>query len=258
MTCNWHCRSGSRRGGEGGRSLLTSLLVLALGLAAPSPARAQFGLFGSGIVFDPSNFARNVLHYVRRLEQMRMQATELQQQVLAMRKLASPSWRDIGGALAQMDALTQQGQALAYNLRSIDAEFRRTFPGTQAFRNYPAEEGAQATRTLATLRGALDAANRAAQEFPMSVARLRAMKQQLGAIRGHEEALELNGTIGVYSAEELTLLRQAITALTNVQAVYDANQVNAAAQEQATLRARLAAMSAPGRDYPALSLRVTP
>ena len=257
MTGNWRCRSGSRRGGEGGRSLRTSLL-LALVLATPSPARAQFGFLGSGIVFDPSNFARNVLHYVRRLEQMRMQATELQQQVLAMRKLASPSWRDIGGALAQMDALTQQGQALAYNLHAIDAEFRRTFPGTQAFRDYPAEAGAQATRTLATLRGALDAANRAAQEFPTSVARLRAMKQQLGAIRGHEEALELNGTIGVYSAEELTLLRQAITALTNVQAVYDANQVNAAAQEQATLRARLAAMSAPGRDYPALSLRVTP
>src|SRR3989454_3942408 len=96
--------------------------------------------------------------------------------------------------------------------------------------------------SLATLRGALNAANRAARDFPTSVARLDAMKRQLGSIQGHEEALELNGTIGMYSAEELTLLRQAVSALTNVQAVYYADQVNAQAQEAATVRERLAAM----------------
>src|SRR2546427_9761022 len=84
------------------------------------------------------------------------------------------------------------------------------------------------------------------------------MKRQLGSIQGHEEALELNGTIGMYSAEELTLLRQAVSALTNVQAVYYADQVNAQAQEAATMRERLAAMSAPGPRYSPISLRVTP
>jgi len=84
------------------------------------------------------------------------------------------------------------------------------------------------------------------------------MKRQLGSIRGHEEALELNGTIGMYTAEELTLLRQAISALTNVQAVYYADQVNGDAQETATIRARLATMSAPGPRYQPTSLRVTP
>ena len=36
-----------------------------------------------------------------------------------------------------MDALMQQGQALAYSLRAIDAQFQRTFPGAQAFRIGP-------------------------------------------------------------------------------------------------------------------------
>ena len=62
----------------------------------------------------------------------------------------------------------------------------------------------------------------------------------------------------MYSAEELTLLRQAIAALTNVQAVYDASQVNSTAQEGATIQAELAAMSAPGPNYLPQSLRVTP
>src|SRR5437667_8730227 len=239
--------------------LLAASAIVAFALTlSPAPAQGQFGLFGSGIVFDPSNFARNVLHYKRRLDQMNLQRQQLQQQVAAMRKLRAPNWRQINATLTQMDALMQQGQALAYSLRAIDAEFQRTFPGAKVFRNYPTEQQTQAVRTLATLRGALNAANRAARDFPTSVARLDAMKRQLGSIQGHEEALELNGTIGMYSAEELTLLRQAVSALTNVQAVYYADQVNAQAQEAATVRARLAAMSAPGPRYAPISLRVTP
>jgi P-type conjugative transfer protein TrbJ len=224
----------------------------------PATGTAQFGLLGSGIVFDPSNFARNVLHYARRLEQMNLQRQQLQQQLAALHKLRSPNWRAINATLSHVDALLQQGQSLAYSLRAIDQEFQRTFPGAQVFRNYPAEQQTQAIRTLATLRGALNAANRAAQEIPTGVARLDAIKRQMGSIQGHEEALELNGTIGMYSAEELTLLRQAVSALTNVQAVYYADQVNAAAQEAATVRARLASMSAPGPRSAPFSLRVTP
>ena len=239
--------------------LLAASLAVAFGVSVtPSPARAQFGLLGSGIVFDPSNFARNVLHYARRLEQMNLQRQQLQQQLTAMRKLRAPNWRQIDATLTQMDALMRKGQSLAYGLRAIDTEFQRTFPGARPFRDYPAEQQRQAVRTLATLRGALNAANRAARDVPTSVGRLDAMKHQLGTIQGHEEALELNGTIGMYSAEELTLLRQAVSALMNVQAVYYADQVNGQAQEAATVRERLATMSAPGPRYAPLSLRITP
>jgi P-type conjugative transfer protein TrbJ len=236
-------------------ALLAGLLAAMGSWLLPSTAQAQFG---SGIVFDPSNFARNVLHYARRLEQMNLQRQQLQQQVNAMRKLRNPNWRQINTALSQIDVLMQQGQSLAYSLRAIDAEFQRTFPGAKAFKDYPGEERNQATRTLATMRGALNAANRAAQDFPTSVARLEAMKRQLGSIQGHEEALELSGTIDMYSAEELTMLRQAVSGLTNVQAVYYANQINAEAQRQTTFRARLTAMSAPGPKYTPISLRITP
>ena len=242
--------------GKARRLVAGALAVLGFALT-PGAARAQ-GLLGSGIVFDPGNFARNVLHYVRRLEQMNLQRQQLQGQLAALRKLQNPNWREITGTLTQVDAVLQQGQALGYSLRAIDAEFQRTFPGVQVFRNYPAEQQTQAIRTLATLRGALNAANRAAQDVPTSVARLTAIKRQLGSIQGHEEALELNGTIGMYSAEELTLLRQAVSGLTNVQAVYYADQVNAQAQEAATVHTQLAAMSAPGPQVAPVSLRVTP
>ena len=223
-------------------------------LLNPTTSQAQF----TAVVFDPTNFARNVMHYTARLQQMSMQVQQLQQQIVAMQKLSNPSWRQINATLAQADVLMQQGKSLAYSLSAIDAEFQKTFPGVQVFQNYLTEETTQATRTLATMRGALNAVNRAAQDFPTSVARLQAMKQQLGSIQGHEQALELNGTINMYGAEELTMLHQAISTLTNVQAVYYANQVNSEAQRQATFRARLAAMSAPGPSYTPMTLTVTP
>jgi P-type conjugative transfer protein TrbJ len=240
------------------RRFRASVVVLVACAATPLPARAQFGLFGSGLVFDPSNFARNVLHYARRLEQMNLQRQQLGLELAAMRKLPSPSWRQIGATMGQVDALLGGGQALGYSLRAIDREFARTFPGTRAFQNYPAERASQATRTLATLRATLNAVNRAARDVPASVAQLDRIKRQLATAQGHEAALELNGTIGMYTAEELTLLRQAVAALTNVQTVYYADQVNGAAQESATLRARLTALSAPGRAYPPYALHVTP
>ena len=240
------------------RSLCNGVVVrcLALLTVSASPASAQFGL--GGIVLDPSNLARNVLHYARRLEQMDMERQQLQQQVAAMRKLQNPTWRQISSAMSSIDAIMKNGQALAYSLNNIDADFRSTFPGAQPFQNYPNEQRNQATRTLATLRGALNAASRAAFDFPSSLSRLQAIKSQVASVQGHEQALELNGTIGMYSAEELTLLRQAIGALTNVQAVYYANEVNSRSQETATYRAHLAAMSGPGHPFAPTSLRVTP
>jgi P-type conjugative transfer protein TrbJ len=237
------------------RALRSAATAGIIWIAVPHAAHAQ--LFG-GVVFDPTNFARNVLHYERRLEQMAMQRQQLEQQLVAMKKLQNPNWRGIQALLGQMEGLMQQGQALAFTIQAIDAEFQQTFPGAQVFKDYPVEETTQAMRTLSTIRGALDAAEIAARNFPVGLERLEAMKQQLGTIRGHEEALELNSTIGVYSAEELTLLRHALEAQTNVEGVYFANRVNAEAQAEATVRENLAAMSAPGPQFPGISLQVTP
>ena len=87
---------------------------------------------------------------------------------------------------------------------------------------------------------------------------LEQMKALNGSVQGHEQALELQNSAAVYSAQELMLLRQAAMAQTNIQAVYYANQLNADAQRDATVRATLDELSilpAPTAD---VSLRVTP
>lgn len=220
-----------------------------------TPGRAQLG---SGIVFDPTNFARNVLHYARRLEQMDLQRQQLHQQLTAMRKLASPPWRDIAQTVDQLNAVMSDGRALAYQLADLDAQFRRTFPVDQSFRDWPTERRDQATRTVATMAAALANARTQAQVFGSGLDRLNQMKAQVATVQGHEGALELQNSATVFGAEELVLLRQALMAQTSMQAVYYADQVNTAAQEAATVDARLTTLSTPALHRTPVSLRVVP
>ncbi|GAC1648715.1 MAG: hypothetical protein NVS4B3_04700 [Gemmatimonadaceae bacterium] len=240
----------------GAAGLLMSLSS-APSLAAQVPGLGLVGqLVGARtqIVYDPTAVAKLITQARSQLRQLVMQREQLAAQLASMQKLSSPSWRRIDGAMGQIDAMLANGRSLAYTLRTVDADFRRTFPGDRAFIDYPIETRVQTTRTLATLRGALNAAGRASRDFPANVARLERMKGQLGTVRGHQQVLELNGTIGMYGAEELTMLRQAVAALTNVEAVYFADQVNSRAQQDETVRLRLASLSAPGLRYAPISL----
>ena len=236
MIAIWRRRHWLRRDG------LTLIVILSVGWT--STANAQLG---SGIVFDPTNFARNVLHYARRLEQMDMQKQQLEQQLNAMRKLPNPPWRDISQTVGQLDALMADGRALSYQLANLDQQFRATFPVDQSFSDWPSERRAQAQRTVATMGAVLAGARAQAQVFNDGLGRIAQMKSEVGTIQGHEAALELQNTATLFTAEELMLLRQALMAQTSMQAVYYADRVNTEAQQAATIDDRLNGLSAPAR-----------
>lgn len=237
------------------RSWRVALVTLVLGamLAAPSSARAQLpipisipglggllgGLLGGGpqIVYDPTAVGKLITQLEQIRQQIGIAQRQLQAQVDNMRKLRNPPWRTINATLAQVNALAQQGQSLGYALANLDAQFRQTFPGWQLSGTMAADMRAQNERTLATLRGALDATGLTAQQFATSATNLQAMKSRMATITSAQQAAELNGAIGIQSAEELTLLRQQLAAMNSAQLVTLAQQINhelqAAAFQQA-------------------------
>lgn len=110
--------------------------ALALALAVPvalspmlaSPAHAQFG-FGR-IVFDPSNYAENVLTAARTLEQINNQIRQIQNQATSLlneaRNLASlpqSSLAELQGQVRQTQQLLGQAQRIAYDVGQIDQAF---------------------------------------------------------------------------------------------------------------------------------------
>ena len=98
------------------------------------PAQAQFG-FGSGIVFDPTNYSQNVLTAARELQQvnnqlqsLENQATSLVNQARNLTSLPYSSLSTLDQSILQTEQLLTQAQRIAYNVSTIDQAFTQTYP----------------------------------------------------------------------------------------------------------------------------------
>lgn len=222
------------------RLLLSAAAVLLAGLA--TPAQAQFSIPGlPQVVFDP----RNLIENARQAAQI---AEQIEYQRQALRKLRNPTWRDISAHIRQVEYLLQQAHSLGYSIGTIDQEFRRTFPGYQIAAttlDLSEAQRLQAQRTLATMRAGLNVLNAQGRQFHAGRMRLDQIKSQVPRIDGTQEALELQTTLDAFLAEEVGLLRQTIATQVNLQAVYNAYQVNQQEHVRANYRAMMDRMSVP-------------
>lgn len=115
------------------RSRITSFTLgaAALSLALAAPADAQFG----GIVYDPTNYAQNVLTAARSLQQINNQITQIQNQAQSLinqaRNLTSLPTNTLSSFRQSIDRTRQlinQAQQIAYNVADVDRVFSQRYP----------------------------------------------------------------------------------------------------------------------------------
>ena len=109
------------------RKLLIGLLLVAL---TATTASAQFG-----IVFDPTNYAQNLLTAARELQQvnneiqsLQNQATSLTNQARNLANLPYSSLSQIDQSITQTTSLLTQAQKISYDVNAIDQAFGQTYP----------------------------------------------------------------------------------------------------------------------------------
>ena len=119
------------------RAMMATAIVTSLvtGTMIAVPAQAQFG-FG-GIVYDPTNYASNVLQAARALQQINNQITQIQQASTSLineaRNLASLPVSTLSTLQQQVDQTRQllsQAQRIAYDVQSIQQAFEGRYKGT--------------------------------------------------------------------------------------------------------------------------------
>lgn len=95
---------------------------------AGSPAQAM-------VVFDPSNFAENVLQAARSLEQINNQIKSLQNEVNMLEnmakhleKLGFSSLPDIEATLKDINQLMTKAKGIAFDVKATESAFKRLFP----------------------------------------------------------------------------------------------------------------------------------
>ena len=111
-------------------AIATSSMV---GITAATPAHAQFG----GIVYDPTNYAQNVLTAARSLQQINNQIQQIQQQATSLineaKNLASLPLSTVDvlqQQVRQTQQLLGQAQRIAYDVQNIQSAFTDRYKGT--------------------------------------------------------------------------------------------------------------------------------
>ena len=94
---------------------------------------------GQTVVYDPSNYAQNMLQAARALQQINNQVTSLQNQtqmllnqVRNLTSLPYSALQTIDQSIVRTQQLLNQAQRLAYDVNQIDQAFGRSYPQSYA------------------------------------------------------------------------------------------------------------------------------
>ncbi|WP_308222954.1 hypothetical protein [Sphingomonas sp. J344] len=112
------------------RPLFRAAITIALAtpmLAAPASAQIS--------VFDPTNYAQNLLTAARALSQINNQIQSLQNEATMLANMAKnmkpgefPQFEALKARLAQIDTLMDRAQGISFRVDQLDAQFERLFP----------------------------------------------------------------------------------------------------------------------------------
>ena len=101
---------------------------------------------GQTVVYDPSNYAQNVLQAARALQQINNQITSLQNQtqmllnqVRNLTSLPYSALQTIDQSIVRTQQLLNQAQRIAYDINQIDQAFGRSYPQTYSGSTSPAK-----------------------------------------------------------------------------------------------------------------------
>ncbi len=112
---------------------LAGAAVMATMIGPVTPASAQFG----GVVFDPSNYAQNVLTAARTLQQINNQIQSLQNEAQMLTNMAKQlqrldfsSLQQISTSMQKVGTLMNQAQGIAMNLSATETALRDQYPNS--------------------------------------------------------------------------------------------------------------------------------
>jgi type IV secretion system protein TrbJ len=219
-------------------------LALAAGVAAvalaSAPAQAQW------IVFDPTNYAQNVLTAARELQQvnneiqsLQNQATSLINQAKNLASLPYSSLAQLQQSINQTEQLLTQAQRIAYSVTSVNQAFTQSYP--QAYSSSTSAQqllaGAQ-TRWQNALAGFQDAMRVQAgvvQNLSTTRTQIAGLVSSSQGASGALQAAQSGNQLVALQTTQLADLTAVMAAIARAQSLEGARSVANQAQAQQQL-----------------------
>ena len=230
--------------------------LVALALAA-APAHGQM------LVYDPSNYAQNVLQVARALQQINNQITSLQNQTQMLlnqaKNLASlpySSLQSIEQSIARTQQLLNQAQRLSYDIIQIDQAFQRTYPqtysGSTSSQQLIADAQTRWQNSLAAYQDALRIQAGVVQAFDTTRTETNGLVSSSQSAAGILQASQSGNQLIALQTRQLVDLTALIAAQSRAQSLEGARLI--ANQEQA--RVQLNQFLTNGRGYQAQTVQM--
>ncbi|MDF0601643.1 P-type conjugative transfer protein TrbJ [Psychromarinibacter sp. C21-152] len=225
------------------KKLAAILMSGTIAVAATQPAQAQFG-FG-GIVFDPSNYAENVLTAARTLEQINNQIKQLQNEAQMLinqaRNLASlphSSLAQLQATIARTQDLLNEAQNIAYQVSEIETAFSAQYGEAAAngdFADMIANAEARWRNSVAGYEDALKVQAGVVGNIEGTRAELSNLVSQSQGATGALQAAQAGNQLLALQSQQMTDLTAAIAAQNRAQALDAARRASAEAQARENL-----------------------
>src|ERR1700736_1211888 len=236
-----------------------SAVALSLTVAAPplsTPVLAQ------SIVFDPNNYAQNVLTAARELQQINNQITSLQNQAQMLinqaRNLATlphSSLQQLQSSIQRTQQLLTQAQRIAYDVQQIDTAFSSTYARASASTsNQALISNAQARwqTSLAALQDALRIQASVVGNLDTNRTQMSALVTSSQSATGTLQATQAGNQLVALQAQQLTDLTATVAAQGRAASLEAAQRT--AAQDQG--REQLRRFLTPGVGYQSTSVQM--
>jgi type IV secretion system protein TrbJ len=224
-----------------------SVISLFIGFATPSSAQV--------VVFDPNNYAQNVLTAARTLQQINNQITSLQNQAQMLinqaRNLASlpySSLQQLQASIQRTQQLLSQAQRVAYDVQQIDRTFSTTYaPASAGTTNLALVSNAQARwqTSVTALQDALRVQAGVVGNLDTSRIQTSALVASSQSATGALQATQAGNQLMALQAQQLADLTAAVAAQGRAQSLETAQRTLAQDQGREQLRRFLS----PGSGY---------
>ena len=215
--------------------------VVALNLTVVAVVLTPTRLHAQMVVYDPSNYAQNVLTAARSLQQLNTQLTMLANQVkmlenqaLHLLKLPYSSLQSIELSLRQTQTLLNEAQRLAYNISQIDQTFQRLYPqsptGSLSQQQLLSDAQARRQNSLAGYQDALHVQVGVVQGLSVTQSQTNALVSSSQSAAGILQAAQAGNQLVALLTKQVAELTAATVAHARSQNLEGARQV---ADEQA-------------------------
>lgn len=220
---------------------LAAVSIAALSIASvAAPATAQV------VVFDPNNYAQNVLTAARALQQINNQVTSLQNQAQMLinqaRNLASlpySSLQQLQSSIQRTQQLLTQAQRIAYDVQKIDHAFSTTYaPASAGTSNQTLISNAQARwqTSVAGFQDALRVQAGVVGNLDTNRTQMSALVTASQSATGALQAMQAGNQLVALQAQQLADLTATVAAQGRAQSLEAAQRITAQDQGREQLR----------------------